>query len=145
MMVKKHKSTDLVTVEQFDTKLDAKIKWIVEQIKEDRKETEVRLAADRKEAAEKLATDRKEAEARLAADRREAEARLAADRKEAETRLAADRKEAEARLEKERVEARSIRRWFLATFFGVLFGFLSLFIAFIGLVLTLSNNGYLPF
>ena len=143
-MYRKHKSSDLVTVEQFDSKLghldarleqfDVKLDRIVEQMKEDRKETEARLAVDREEAAKKLFSDRKEAEARLAADRKEAEARLAADRREAE-----------ARLEKERVESRSIRRWLVATFFGVLFGFLSLFIAFVGLVLTLSNNGYLPF
>ena len=132
-MYRKTANTDRVTLEYIDAKFDR----YEERWRQDRIESEARLAADRKEAeARQQAT-----EARLAAERKESEARLERERKESEARLERERKESEARLEREFRESRSTRRWLIATFGSVV----GLIIAFAVLVLTLSSNGYLQF
>ena len=146
-----------ITLEYIDAKFDRHM----EQWRQDRRETEARIAADRKEAEERqkatearIAADRRETAERLAADRKESEerqkateARIAADRKEAEERqrateerLAAERKDAEARLIAERMEARqefnSHRRWLLANFATVVVGIATILVTIIVFVIN---------
>ena len=115
-MARRTKSLTTFELELIQHQVDV----IRQEFKEDRKESEARLAADRKESEARLALDRKESEARLAADRKEATERLERERKEFDIKFAAERK-----------EARSNKRWLVGNFIAILVLAATIFFAFI--------------
>ena len=116
-----------VTISEIELMIQRQMDIMRQEFREDRKESEARLAADRADAEARLAAERVAAEARLAVDRKDAEARqqaaearLAAERKDFEAKFEAERKDFEAKFEAERKEARSTKRWLIGNFVAVL-------------------------
>ena len=125
-MLRRTKSLTTFELELIQHQVDA----IRQEFKEDRKESEARLALDRKESeARQQAT-----EARLALERKESIERLERERKEAAERLERERRESIERLERERKDARSTRRWLITNFVAIMVLLISGLITFFTLI-----------
>ena len=103
-----------------------------ERWREERRESEARLAVDRKEAEMPLTADRKEA-AEMHRIERE---RLSAERKDFINKITEERRDFDKKFAEERKEARATRNWLIATFVSVIIGFGGILMA------ILATNGY---